>query len=244
MATTNDPVTDKEISLWLFEIESNIHWKVELIIGLSQIMGLENRNLLKYLEEEQKKLIQKVDRINIVTAVVKIILDKLHSDELPSFLRSIINNRRSIKTPNEFNETIDVLLDVFEILLTIEAIKEKIKEIKNPGNSPPPLKYEDLFHRKADADWVKEVFKSEELTVKGKWKGDTNKKNELLIAFFVLRELGIIKQGFKTPNATVFYIEFGLQVGKGQYIEGRSLRTEPKNDRLREFFTTIFTKHR
>ena len=117
--------------------------------------------------------------------------------------------------------------------LTIQAKQEINPEpVKPKKDNPNKLTFKDLFKDPENAKKVKEILEKNHYTLNGKWAANkdlythqTENKTELLVAYYTLKNKGILKQGKATPQAKIFYNEFGLKVG--EYISDRSLRNEP-----------------
>lgn len=128
-----------------------------------------------------------------------------------------------------------------ELVLWTEFLKKKQKNsIKTESTFISLFKdYEPKANKSNNAQKVKEIFKTHYyIDENDQWIGLTKNKTELLTAYHVLEP--ILKSGEVTTQATIFYNEFGLLVGKGtikngEYITDRSIRTIPFNDSRTEF---------
>ncbi len=118
----------------------------------------------------------------------------------------------------------------------------KLEDLKELIKKPVQLKtiqsFESLFRDSAKAQKVKAILEIKGYTVKGEWKGLSRNKSELLAAYHVLKP--ILYDGKVTPQATVFYNEFGKSVGNGnikngEYITDKMLRNYPPLDDIAEF---------
>ena len=125
-----------------------------------------------------------------------------------------------------------------EFLLTTTAPRDqKIQETRKPTIKQKVVTYLDLFRDEENAELVKQLFESKGLTENGKWVGLSNRKTELLAAFYELKLRGIIKPISPTTGARVFYKEFGYDVAKD--ISERSFRTEPWGE-IRQHYVELF----
>lgn len=130
--------------------------------------------------------------------------------------------------------------------ISLDKIIEEKKAIDKTRKS---LSFKDLFKDKQKADDLKKIFKKfGYLDENYNWIGQTGAKNELAIAYYVLREpafdLQLIKLGHKKPQLITFYQEFGLQVSEksdeSAYTSIRNLTSEPTRNDIHEIFKELF----
>jgi len=119
------------------------------------------------------------------------------------------------------------------------SVAGKVNRLQDPPliKIKPVQTFESLFRDPGTAAEVKTIFETHGYTVNAVWHGISGKKKELLAAYYVLKP--ILKGTKDTPQARIFYKEFGKNVG--EYISARALTKEPFNDD-RENFELIF-KH-
>ncbi|MDX8340548.1 hypothetical protein SLH46_15215 [Draconibacterium sp. IB214405] len=129
----------------------------------------------------------------------------------------------------------------------VEMMNAKSK--KTQKRSPSKVKYEDLFKYKETPEALKEIFRKHGYIDKNDcWQGQTGAKNELAIAYFVLKEpeygFQLIKQGGKKPQLIALYREFGLQVSEqlvsNTYVTIRNLTTRPSESDSHDEFKRTF----
>lgn len=98
------------------------------------------------------------------------------------------------------------------------------------------ITFDSLFKVRANSQEVRKILEIKGYTNRDKWVGLSHNKTELLLAYYTL--VPILNPGKPTPQAKVFYKEFGLQVPG--YISSRSLTTDPRNGDNAEEFEIIF----
>ena len=109
-----------------------------------------------------------------------------------------------------------------------DSISEKqLQSLKRRKKTPT---FEELFREKDNAQKVKDTLEKNDYTIEGQWKGLTNDSSELLCAYYVLKP--ILKPGKVTPQAKIFYLEFGLPA---DFMTERMMRNEPNNANSTEF---------
>ena len=111
------------------------------------------------------------------------------------------------------------------------------------------INYAGLFINKDIGNELKNIFrKYGYLDNRNKWLGQTQAKNELAIAYYVLKEpmynFRLIKPGNKKGQLLAFYKEFGLNVSENvdskSYTSIRNLTTEPSRRDLHDQFIHLF----
>jgi hypothetical protein len=122
-------------------------------------------------------------------------------------------------------------------------------EKKGPGRKKVVVKYNDLFKNKETGKELVKIFRKYHYTDKNNlWIGESKVKNELAIAYYVLKlpehEFQLIKTGDKKNQLIAFYKEFGLTVAKriedGVYTTERNLLTEPAYGDVHDNFKSLF----
>ena len=113
----------------------------------------------------------------------------------------------------------------------------------------PKIKYSDLFRNELVGDELKLIFrKFGYLNKDGSWCGQTVAKNELAIAYYILKEptygFQLIKPDDQKPQLIAFYKEFGLQVSEEKkadsYTTYRNIASEPSRRDIHKEFVQIF----
>lgn len=137
----------------------------------------------------------------------------------------------------------DQQVRIVEVIETLKEVDRKINDFKkialNPKTGRKDNSFNGLFRDSDNAKKVKDIFETKRYTIKGIWQGQTNAKSELLCAYNVLKDLGLLRPESKTtPTAKIFYSEFGLPDG---YISDRMLRTIPKDNDITKEFENLFS---
>ena len=130
--------------------------------------------------------------------------------------------------------------DFDSLYFYLEELSNWITKKVNPPLPPrkkPRQSFESLFIDNDHPALVKSIFETHGYTEKGRWKGLSSFKYELLSAVWVL--IPLLK---KTPNtsikARIFYLEFGYEEDDPSE---RRLRDEPNNPEMKNDFERIFS---
>lgn len=137
----------------------------------------------------------------------------------------------------------DQQIKIVEVIEKLREVGRKINDFKKIAHNTKTGRKDNsfigLFRDSDHAKKVKELFEIREYTINGKWQGLTDAKTELLCAYYVLKDLGLLKPGSKTtPTAKIFYSEFGLPEN---YISERMFRNYPKNHQTINEFEKLFS---
>ena len=168
--------------------------------------------------------------------------------------------RKAIYDVNSIN---DYSFDFLEIFGQIKRSNDAIAELQRSMNSlldiiktnkrkgakkTTTVGYKDIFINEKIAVELKNLFQVHGFTDKGSWKGQTGAKNELAIAYYILKDpaygFHLIKPGNKKNQLMALYNELGLKVAEKAnqitYTSIRNLTTEPTRGETHDEFIRIF----
>ena len=139
---------------------------------------------------------------------------------------------------------------IAELQRCINILLDKVNSNKRKStNKKIALEYKDIFKNEKIAIELKNLFQTNGFTDKsGKWNGLTGAKNELAIAYYVLKDpaygFHFIKPGDKKNQLMALYNEFGLKVtekaDQNSDTSIRNLTTEPTPGETHDEFIRIF----
>ncbi len=135
------------------------------------------------------------------------------------------------------------IINIISSLVIVGAIHNILSSKNKPPSEPKLNEFKDLFRESENAQVLKDLLKIYGFIDKEyKWIGTSNRKTQLLAVYYTLKDLNLLFPEKVTPQATVLYNEFGLEVGSGKYITARALTDRPINEDS-EFFEEILPKH-
>jgi len=137
-------------------------------------------------------------------------------------------NLFDISKLRQFDKIIDLLAQITHYV-DLFFFKETGNHRFNPRKSKVQT-FENLFRDKKNAQKVKEILESNGYTENGQWTGESNKKSELMYAYYVLKP--ILHPGYNTSQVRVFYKEFGLPE---DHISDRQKTNKPDNENKSDF---------
>ncbi len=201
------------------------------------------RKFIRKLEIDSEGIFKEFpeDKENLLT-LFKIEWDSLRkeekqSNELTEILNRISRIENNVDLIPELQKNIAMLLKVFD---------SNSRKKRKPS---PKIEYCNLFRNEQVGDELKLIFrKFGYLNKDGSWCGQTVAKNELAIAYYILKEptygFQLIKPDDQKPQLIAFYKEFGLQVSEEKkadsYTTYRNIASEPSRRDIHEEFVQIF----
>jgi hypothetical protein len=146
------------------------------------------------------------------------------SELLIEGLARISHIEKNVDLIPELQKNINILLKV---------IDSNSRKKRKPRTK---IKYSDLFRHEQVGEELKIIFrKFNYLYVNESWCGQSGAKNELAIAYYILKEpeygFQLIKRGERKPQLIALYEEFGLNVSEQKdenaYTTYRNISSEP-----------------
>jgi hypothetical protein len=219
-----------ELSILELFFDERSKTSITFHIGAEKPIGINNEGVVYgctdkidvYNEHEEKKLLAEFNKLFEAK-------EETFGGTRSDFIKNELDELEFYNLPAIRNE--HIILNMWKKYLTNKKNVNSITQKK--------ITFESLFKDSANAQKVKDILKTHNyIDENNKWIGLTDETTELLAAYYVLKP--ILKLSKRSPQATIFYKEFGLLVGKdnthnGEYITDRSLRKEPFNDNRTEF---------
>lgn len=198
------------------------------------------------------------EKLQYYKNIVEILKDDKRNflEQYPEFRKKLYRHYSELRCNLKDNLDSDEKLTKEDLLRLKEDIKDCIQASKKPYRkifkSKNSITYSSLFINPEHPQKLKELLlQNDYLNNDFSWKGTTQKKNELAIAFYVLREdkFGIkaIKHQDDNKNQIIcFYKEFGLKVKRNSEEEGHvtyyNISVIPKNRETIQKFKLLFAK--